>query len=61
MQNRVSTVGDKKPSLKIKAFEVVDQKLIKATIRGGSGLIKDFEVNIASHMPKSTHLSFKPI
>jgi hypothetical protein len=45
-------VGDKKPSLKTKAFKVVDQKLIKAAIRGGSGLIKDFEVNMASDMPK---------
>jgi hypothetical protein len=32
-------VGDKKPSLNIKVFEVVDQKLIKAAIKGGSGLI----------------------
>ncbi len=54
-------VGDKKPSLKTKAFKVVDQKLIKAAIIGGSGLIKDFEVNMASDMPKYSHLSFKSI
>jgi hypothetical protein len=32
-------VEDKKPSLNKKVFEVVDQKLIKAAIRDGSGLI----------------------
>jgi hypothetical protein len=32
-------VGDKKPSLNTKVFEVGDQKLIKATIKGRSGLI----------------------
>jgi hypothetical protein len=49
-----------KPLLNTKVFEVVDQKLIKTANKGGSALIKDLEVNMASHMPNSTHLSFKP-
>ncbi len=54
-------MGDKKPSLNTKVFEVGDQKLIKATIKGRSGLIGDLEVNMASAMPKYSHLSFKPM
>ena len=54
-------VGDKKPSLNTKVFEVDDQKLIKATIKCMSGLIGVLEVNIASVMPKYSHLSFKPM
>jgi hypothetical protein len=52
-------VGDKKPSLNTKVFEVGDQKLIKATIKCMSGLMGVLEVNMASTMPKYSHLSFK--
>ena len=54
-------VSDKKPSLNTKVFEVGDQKLIKATIKCMSSLIGVLEVNMASAMPKYSHLSFKPM
>ena len=54
-------VGDKKPLLNTKVFEVVDQKLIKAVIKCMSGLMGALEANIASAMPKYSHLSFKPM
>jgi hypothetical protein len=54
-------VGDKKPSLNTKVFEVVDQKLIKIVIKCMSGLMGALEANMASVIPKYSHLSFKPM
>ena len=54
-------VGDKKPSLNIKVFEVVDQKLIKAVIKCVLGLMGVLEVIMASAIPKYSHFSFKPM
>ena len=54
-------VGEKKPSLNTKVFEVVNQKLIKAVIKCMSGLMGALEANMASAMPKYSHLSFKPL
>ena len=54
-------VGDKKPSLNTKVLEVGDQKLIKTTIKCMLGLIGVLEVNMASAMPKYSHLSFQPM
>ena len=42
-------------------LEVVDQKLIRAAIKFMSGLIGVLEVNMASAIPKYSHVSFKPM
>jgi hypothetical protein len=53
-------VGNIYPLLNTNVFEVVDQKVAKAAIKQGLALARDFEVKMASQIPKSTHLSFKP-
>ncbi len=52
-------VGDKKPSLNTKVFEVVDQKLTRAVSKCVLGLMGALEAKMTLAMPKSCHLFFK--
>jgi hypothetical protein len=52
-------VRDRKPSLNIKVFEVVDQKLTRAVSKCVLGLLGALEAKMALAMPKSCHLFFK--
>ena len=52
-------VGDKKPLLNTKVFEVVDQKLIRAVSKCVLGLMGALEAKMALAMPKFSHLFFK--
>ena len=53
-------VGNIYPLLNTNVFEVVDQKVARAAIKERLALARDFEVKLASQIPKSTNLSFKP-
>ena len=50
-------VGNIYPLLNTNVFEVVDQKVAKAAIKQGLALARDFEVKMASQIPKSTLLA----